>query len=137
MDRFLVLKGALPPAPTGGVMARSSRRPSRKPATNVFSSRRLLAALGGGRRHLLVVGTLVLALVSTSFVFGLEGAAAPLSVSVVGNHLVDGSGNPLVLRGADLSGTEFSCIQNGTPTSRGWSIYGGQPLDQPSTYAAM
>ncbi|HXX90898.1 MAG TPA: cellulase family glycosylhydrolase [Acidimicrobiales bacterium] len=64
-------------------------------------------------------------------------AAAPLSVSVVGNHLVDGSGNPLVLRGADLSGTEFSCIQNGTPTSRGWSIYGGQPLDQPSTYAAM
>jgi hypothetical protein len=41
------------------------------------------------------------------------------------------------LRGVDLSGTEFSCIQGGTQTSRGWSIYGDQPLDQASTYQAM
>ena len=64
-------------------------------------------------------------------------AAAAPTVSVSGNKLVDASGAPVVLRGADLSGTEFSCIQNGTPTDRGWSIYGDQPLDQPATYAAM
>lgn len=63
--------------------------------------------------------------------------ASGLTVRVVGNHLVDGAGNMLLLHGADLSGTEFACDQGGTPTNRGWSIYGGQPIDQLATYQAM
>jgi hypothetical protein len=31
-----------------------------------------------------------------------------------GNHIVDASGKPIVLRGADVSGTEFVCAQNYT-----------------------
>lgn len=64
----------------------------------------------------------------------------PVDVSglhVSGNHLVDGSGQSVILRGASISGTEFSCVQGGTPESRGDSVYGNQPLDQPSTYKAM
>lgn len=68
---------------------------------------------------------------------GTGGQSAGLAVHVSANHLVDQSGRQVVLRGADLSGTEFACIQGGSPTNRGWSIYGGQPLDQPSTYSAM
>lgn len=67
-------------------------------------------------------------------------ASSPRTVSglhVSGNHIVDASGNTLQLRGVNLSGTEFSCIQQGTYNNRGWSIYGHQPLDQPSTYDAM
>ena len=59
------------------------------------------------------------------------------AVAVSGNHLVDGRVAPVVLRGASLSGTEFACDQGGGPTGRGWSIDGGQPLGQASTYAAM
>src|SRR5690348_15117227 len=59
-------------------------------------------------------------------------ASSPtLSISVSGNHLVDSQGAVVQLRGADISGTEFVCAQ-------GWDgVYGGQPLDQASTYAAM
>jgi hypothetical protein len=64
-------------------------------------------------------------------------SAATLQIHVSGNQLVDGAGTPVILHGADLSGTEFSCDQGGGPTDRGWSIYGGQPLDQLSTYQAM
>ena len=68
---------------------------------------------------------------------GCDSAPAPLAIHVSGNHLVDGSGATLTLHGADLSGTEFACDQSGGPTNRGWSIYGGQPLNQLSTYQAM
>jgi hypothetical protein len=54
-------------------------------------------------------------------------AAAGLSVSVSGNHLVDGSGRPLQLRGVNRSGTEYACIQ-------GWGIFDG-PSDQASVAA--
>jgi hypothetical protein len=50
---------------------------------------------------------------------------APVSVAVVGNHLVNGSGQTLRLLGADRSGTEYACIQ-------GWGIFDG-----PSTAASV
>ncbi len=81
-----------------------------------------------------VVGLAAVLLVQTA---GVRLTAAPLAIHVVGNHLVDGAGATIALHGADLSGTEFACDQGGGPTERGWSIYGGQPLDQLSTYQAM
>ena len=63
--------------------------------------------------------------------------AAPLAIHVSGNQLVDGAGTPVTLHGVDLSTMEYACDQGGTPTSRGWSLYGGAPLDQLSTYQAM
>jgi len=61
----------------------------------------------------------------------LSGATPALQISVAGNHLADAAGRPLTLRGVDLSGTEFACAQ-------GWDgVYGDQPLDLASTYAAM
>jgi hypothetical protein len=56
---------------------------------------------------------------------------------VSGPRLVDGAGHALFLRGVNVSGTEFSCIQKGGPTRRGWSIYGDQPLDSPAPFSAM
>ncbi|HZE15347.1 MAG TPA: cellulase family glycosylhydrolase, partial [Mycobacterium sp.] len=42
----------------------------------------------------------------------------------------------VVLRGVNLSATEFVCEQGGTYDNRGYGIYGG-PFDQVSTYQAM
>ena len=50
-----------------------------------------------------------------------------LGVSVVGNHLVDASGNPLLLHGVNRSGTEYACVQ-------GWGIFDG-PSDAASVRA--
>ncbi len=58
-------------------------------------------------------------------------------IAVSGNSLVDAGGRAITLRGANVSGTEFACDQGGTPSKRGWSIYGGQPLDSASTFEAM
>jgi endoglucanase len=57
-------------------------------------------------------------------------------ITVAGNRLVD-AGRTVRLRGVNVSGTEFACIQGGTPSARGWSIDGGQPLGAESIYAAM
>jgi hypothetical protein len=53
--------------------------------------------------------------------------SVPLSVKVVGNRLVDGTGRTVVLRGADRSGPEYACAQ-------GWGIFDG-PSDQASVAA--
>src|SRR5437762_13089710 len=55
-------------------------------------------------------------------------AATPLSISVVGNHLVNGSGATIRLLGVNRSGPEYACI-------RGWGIFDG-PNDA-SSVAAM
>src|ERR1017187_3065314 len=88
-------------------------------------------------RPLLGLSMLVAAAVAVPPMLGVHLTAAPLAIHVSGNTLVDGAGTTVTLHGTDLSGTEFACDQGGGPTNRGWSIYGGQPLDQLSTYQAM
>jgi hypothetical protein len=51
--------------------------------------------------------------------------AATLSISVSGNHLVDGGGQAIRLIGADHSGSEFMCIQQGSSSSRGFGLFDG------------
>ena len=65
------------------------------------------------------------------------GRASGLSVRVDGNTLVNGAGRPVVLRGVNVSGTEFACMQGGNVHSRGWSITGEQPLTDAATYAGV
>src|SRR2546428_4096350 len=55
-------------------------------------------------------------------------AASPLSISVSGNHLINGSGQTIRLLGVNRSGTEYACIQ-------GWGLFDG-PNDA-SSVAAM
>ncbi|HMC08158.1 MAG TPA: hypothetical protein VKL22_02375, partial [Actinomycetota bacterium] len=86
------------------------RRRARGRAGRTFAALALVAVAGGA--------------VSMFFHRGSAPGHVAL-IRVSGNHLVDGSGNTVQLRGVDLSGTEFSCIQGGTASSRGWSIYGG------------
>jgi hypothetical protein len=62
----------------------------------------------------------------------LEGGSSTLALHVSGNRLVDASNTPLVLRGADVSGTEFVCAQNYTADP-----YGGAPLASVATFEAM
>jgi hypothetical protein len=54
-------------------------------------------------------------------------AATTVSVTVVGNRLENGAGQPLRLLGVDRSGTEYACIQ-------GWGIFDG-PADAASVAA--
>ena len=64
-------------------------------------------------------------------------AAERSGLHVSGTRLVDGSGKPVVLRGVNISGTEFACAQGGASGNAGWSIFGGQPEDTPDTIAAI
>jgi len=62
-----------------------------------------------------------------------SGSAAGVSaLHVDGNHLVNSSGQTVTLHGVDMSGTEYVCAQNWTTDP-----FGGQPEDDPATFAAM
>src|SRR3954452_6176762 len=80
-----------------------------------------------------VLATLVsAACASTVLAFGLvaasnSGATPVLGISVSGNHLIDASGNTVVLHGVNRSGTEYACAQ-------GWGIFDG-PSDAASVQA--
>jgi hypothetical protein len=52
----------------------------------------------------------------------------------VSNHLVDASDNTVRLLGVDRSGSEFKCIQGGSPGALGWGIFDG-PTDLASAKA--
>src|SRR3989440_4445789 len=54
-------------------------------------------------------------------------ATSPLSISVSGNHLINGSGQTIRLLGVNRSGTEYACIQ-------GWGLFDG-PSDATSVAA--
>jgi hypothetical protein len=68
------------------------------------------------------VGALLLVAVSSVQVVNAASTAPQLHVS--GNHLVNASGQTVVLHGVDRSGGEFACVQ-------GWGIWDG-PMDQSS-----
>ena len=57
-----------------------------------------------------------------------------LALTVSGNQLLDASGKPVRLIGANRSGQEFECIQQGTAGSLGWGIFDG-PTDVTSAKA--
>jgi endoglucanase len=61
-----------------------------------------------------------------------DGGSAGLAIHVSGSQLVDATNAPIVLRGADVSGTEFVCAQNDSDDP-----YGGAPLAATSTFEAM
>ena len=93
-------------------------------------SRRAMPGNVGRRAGLgvvVAVAVVLAVLVPTLGRFGAAGASVPLSVRVVGNQLVDGSGSTVQLRGVDRSGTEYACIQ-------GWGIFDG-PSDAASVAA--
>lgn len=105
---------------------------------------------GAGHRLAVVSATavaaavaIVLVLVGTPSVSmaaaGPVGAGSPatraakstaFSIQVDGNHLVNGSGKTVVLRGADTSGTEYACVSEN-------SIFDGSQEASPSSIAAM
>ena len=53
--------------------------------------------------------------------------SAPTGLHVVGQQLLDGANNPIILRGVNRSGTEYACIQ-------GWGFFDG-PSDLASVQA--
>jgi endoglucanase len=57
-----------------------------------------------------------------------------LSLTVVGNQLIDANSKVVRLLGANRSGQEFKCIQGGAAGSLGWGIFDG-PTDLPSAQA--
>ena len=73
----------------------------------------------------LLVGSGGLTMAASTFGAMPAGAATPVSVSVVGNHLVNGSGQTVRLLGANRSGTEYAC-------SQGWGL-----SDGPNTSTAV
>ena len=78
----------------------------------------------GARLLLLVLGPALVALTVNP---STAAAATPLSISVAGNHLVNGDGTAIRLLGVNRSGTEYACIQ-------GWGIFDG-PNDAASVAA--
>src|SRR6184192_4207826 len=76
----------------------------------------------GARLLLLVLGPALVALTVNP---SAAVAATPLSISVAGNHLVNGDGTAIRLLGVNRSGTEYACIQ-------GWGI-----CDCPSDAASV
>src|SRR4051794_30583859 len=87
------------------------------------------------RRPRWVTGAFVAALIATCLAGALlparpahmAQAAAPSGLHVLGNQLVDSTGQPVRLLGVDRSGTEYACIQ-------GWGIFDG-PSDAASVQA--
>ena len=57
-------------------------------------------------------------------------AQPPLSLAVRGNHLINARGLPVVLRGANSSGTEYACVSQN-------SIFDGNEEASPGSVAAM
>src|ERR1700694_1107917 len=75
----------------------------------------------------LALASLVVSLLAAGLAPMPARAAAPLSIAVNGNRLVDGNGTTVVLRGVSRSDPVYPCIQ-------GWGLWDG-PSDAPSASA--
>jgi len=64
-------------------------------------------------------------------------AAAPLAVAVRGNHLVDGAGKPLQLRGASISGLENTAIQGWAGSNGGYNYWGDSGLGSAPDWSSL
>ena len=76
----------------------------------------------------LLLGVVIVAVTVAMFH---PASAAPSALHVQGNQLV-ANGQTVTLHGVNMSGTEFVCAQNYTTDP-----FGGQPEDNPATFAAM
>ena len=74
---------------------------------------RLATALSSLAVGLLATGVLLAAAAAP----GAAGAAVPLSISIAGNHFVNGAGQTIRLLGVDRPGTEYACEQGWGYTS--------------------
>ena len=85
-------------------------------------------AIGGRVARLALALAVLLPLVGVAALEAPTPAdATALSISVVGNHLVDGGGTTVRLLGADVPGTEYACEE-------GWG-YSDVPITQASADA--
>src|SRR5205809_4100614 len=78
------------------------------------------------RRYIALVGAGALVGVALAVCAGppISAQAAGLSVRIVGNHFVDGSGRTVRILGVNRSGSEYACMAN-------WAIFDG-PSDTAS-----
>jgi hypothetical protein len=88
-----------------------------------------MAASSLSRRRLAILATATIAAGVAAACEPIGGVPGPppLLVSVVNNHLVDGAGNNLQLRGVNRSGGEYGCVQ--------WGGTFDGPSDDPSVAA--
>ena len=73
-----------------------------------------------------------------------SASTSALSVKVVGNHLVDGSGKVITLHGVDIAGLARGCVTAPTGTaainamtSSDFGVYGNAPLTSVGLYATL
>src|SRR6266487_5160977 len=92
-------------------------------------------------RHLARMSFVLLAIATVSVQNALANTdreqSDPVGLRVMGRHLVDGAGVPVVFHGVNISGSEFACAQGGSAGNHGWSIFGGQPVDTAGTIEAI
>jgi endoglucanase len=59
-----------------------------------------------------LLGIALATLVSLLALASVSAAAAPLSISISGNHFVNGAGQTIQLRGVNVSSSEYACAEN-------------------------
>jgi hypothetical protein len=78
--------------------------------------------------------TLALLVAGAAWIVEAAGPGPTASLSVAGSRFVDAAGQGVRLLGVNRSGSEFECIQGGSPGSRGWGLFDG-PTDAASAAA--
>src|SRR6266576_3024236 len=96
--------------------------------TRIHARHRLITGWMLTRRRVAgVLALLLAAFIPPTLMLTAHADTPPLTVRVVGNHLVNAQGATLQLRGVNRSGTQYACME-------GWGIFDG-PSDQASVDA--